>query len=133
MNMKKFAVTGVVVFVALWITEFVFHGMLMKDQYAATAQLWRPESEMGAYFPFMIIGQLVTAFLFTAIFIHGYKGKGAAEGVRYGILMGGFMAGFNLSMYAVAPWTPGLLLCWTVFGFVQSAFLGVICTFVYKA
>lgn len=133
MNMKKFSITVVAVLVVTMVTNFVIHQVLLKDMYAATASLWRPEAEMQGLMHYMLLGQLVTAIAFAWIFIHGYKGTGIMEGVRYGLLMGLFQAGGNMIMYVVAPYTCALVTAWTVAGFVQSVLVGVVASFTYKA
>lgn len=133
MNYKKLGITTIAVFAAYWITNFLIHGVLLKNQYQETAHLWRPESEMQQYRVPMILGQFLTALFFSMIFVHGYKGKGPIEGVRYGLLMGGVFTAGNLIMYAVAPWPLNLVVAWSVASIAQSVLLGVICTFTYKA
>lgn len=122
----------IAVFVVLWITDFVIHGKLLEPLYMATANLWRPEADMKALMPYMLVGQLIIAFFFTLIFTHGYNGTGWMEGVRYGALMTCMMAGHNLIMYSVTPWPMNLVLYWIALGFVQCTLMGVVAAVTYK-
>lgn len=130
--MKKCALATIAVFITIFITDFIFHGMIMKSMYEGTAHLWRPQADMQPFMPYMLSGQILIALFFTWIFSHGYKGKGAIEGVRYGLLMGGFQTGANLIMYAVTPYPFALTAAWIVFGFVQGMIAGVVAALVWK-
>lgn len=131
-NNKSQVITAVVVFVALFLTDYLIHGVLLNGQYMATASLWRPEAEMQAYFPWMLLGQFLSAFIFTRLFAHGYQGKGIKEGVCFGILVSLFLAGHNLIMYSVTPWPLSMVGAWIGLCLVQSALLGAITAKVYK-
>ena len=109
MNIKKFAVTVVAVFVTTLVSNFVIHQIILKSAYQATANLWRPETEMQAYMGSMFLGQFLVALFLAWIFVHGYKGKGWMEGIRFGFLVGGFEAGNNLIMCSVAPYPCSLI------------------------
>lgn len=123
--MKKCLLGTGVTFVLLFITDFIIHGKCLEDLYLATQSLWRSEADMESMMPTMMLGQLLMAVFFSWIFVHGYKGKGVLEGVRYGLLMGGFQAGGQLVMYAVAPYPLELTVSWIVAAFAQSVLLGV--------
>lgn len=129
MNYKKLACCFGAVFVAFFITDYLVHGVLLKSMYQATASLWRPEAEMGNYMAPMFSGKAILALFFAWIFLHGYKGKGLMEGVRFGLLMGGYCAGSNLIMYAVQPFTCALTCSWIIACFGQSVFAGIAATF----
>ena len=87
---KKFWTGFVVVFVAMEIMMFLIHGVILSSAYQATQSLWRPDmmSLMWIYHILAIIG----AFFLTFVFSKGYEGKGIAEGVRYGLYIGIWMA-----------------------------------------
>lgn len=124
--MKKCTLSVIVLFVFIFIADFVFHGILMRDSYMATAQLWRPEAEMQSYMGYMLAGQFLIALFLASVFVHGYKGTGIKEGVKFGLLMGGLEAGKNFIMYAVAPYPMSLSLCWIGIAFVESILAGII-------
>ena len=123
---KKVARVFIPVFVAVFATDFLIHGVLLKDMYMATAGLWRSESDMKHFMPFMMTGQLITAFFFSWIFMQGYKGKGWVEGVRYGLYLAGFLAGGHFMMYAVQPFPASLIWAWIVCDAAQGAVCGVV-------
>jgi hypothetical protein len=130
--MNKLIKTTIAVFVTIWVTDFLIHGLLLKSMYVASASLWRPETAMKTYCGYMLFGQIMIAAAFTWIFSHGYKGKGWKEGVRYGVAVGTMAGGTNLIMYAVQPYPFSIVAAWLVLGCVQSATAGVVATMVYK-
>lgn len=74
MNVKRFVVASLVIFVAYkFLTSFV--------NVIVFGGIW----EVGFTF-----GDLGWSFLFIFIFIKGYKGKGLPEGIRFGLLIGMF-------------------------------------------
>lgn len=58
MNTKRLLLSCVVAFVFMCAFDFVFHGILLKGTYAATANLWRSETEMMRHMGWLIAGQL---------------------------------------------------------------------------
>ncbi len=132
MNYKKFAVCVVAVLVTVFVSNYIIHQLIMKSAYTATAALWRPEAEMQQYMCHMLAGQFLVSLFMTWIFVHGYKGKGIMEGVRFGLFLGGLNAGNNLIMHAVAPYTCALTCSWILLGFAQAILVGVVASLVYK-
>jgi hypothetical protein len=115
MNVKRYILTSLAVFVCVYLLEFLFHGMLMANSYMEHADLLRSSQEQLAYMPFMALGFVILAFGFTLIFIHGYEGKGVAEGLRFGLYTGiAFSVSTNLINYAVFPRPKLWVVCWIV-------------------
>ena len=54
MNIGRLIITIVVVAVVSWLFDFLFHGIGLGAQYGATAESWRPDDEMMAWFPWQI-------------------------------------------------------------------------------
>lgn len=104
MNVKRYILTSLAVFVFVYLLEFLFHGLLMANSYLEHADLLRSSEEQMAYMPFMALGFLILAFGFTFIFVHGYEGKGMVEGLRFGLYTGiAFSVSTNLINYCVFP------------------------------
>jgi len=131
MNFKKLLICTLVVFIAIVATDFIIHGILLKNLYLETASLWRPESEMMAYHGHMFFGEFIIAFFFSLIFAQGYRSTGIMEGVRYGLLLGGIDMGQHFVMHAVAPYPVVLTLAWICFGFIQFVVVGIAASLVY--
>ena len=50
MNTKRLILAVVAVFIGVWATNFLIHGVWLKSDYAASMTLWRSEQEMGNHF-----------------------------------------------------------------------------------
>lgn len=132
LNCKRFGIAVIAVFVFIFIFEMVFHGMLLGETYKTTAQLWRPESEMEAYMPWMLGGQLLFSVMFCYIYTFAAKCTGMMEGVRYGLLIGLLMASTNIIFYSVQPLPLDLVVIWIVGGLLETALAGALMASIYK-
>lgn len=127
---KKFWIGFVLVFVVLSILEYLVNTVLMADDFAATAQLWRPMEEMKIWLFYVVY--LFVSFFFTLIFTKGYEGNGAAEGMRYGLYVGLLMAiPMAYGTYAAMPVPYGFALKWFLSGTIEYTLLGVLLALVY--
>ena len=132
MNLKSLTVTILAVFFWIFASDFLIHGIALKSQYQATASLWRSEAEMTNHMVWMILGQITIAKFIVLLFVHGYKGTGMGEGIRFGILIGFLFIGSYLIQYAVTPLTCSIVLGWAGFGLVQAIGAGIIAATVYR-
>lgn len=131
-NIKRFTISVLVMFVFIFITDFLIHGLILKNEYAATAAIWRTEAEMQGHMIYMLIGQLLIAKYFTFLFVKGYQGTGPMEGVRFGILISFLFIGTYFVQYAVSPLTCNILTGWSLGALAQGILGGVLLTLVYK-
>ena len=133
MNVKKWVIASVVVFIVSQILDFIIHGVLLTGSYEATSQLWRTEAEMNQMMWLMWLVALVWSFLFVVIFTKGYEGKGIGEGVRYGIIIGLFATiPMSFGSYSVMPMTFSLALGWFIYGMIEYIILGIVVALLYK-
>lgn len=131
MNVKRCLVTGVVVFVLAQVLDFLLHGVFLASTYEALKSVWRPDMQDKMWL--MPVTGLVFAFLFAYIFAKGYEGKGVAEGLRYGLVMGAFVGvPFALGTYAMIAIPASLALIWLAGSVVQMVVLGVVASLIYK-
>jgi hypothetical protein len=105
----RFWISGVVLFVVLFLSGFVVHGLILQADYAAQPQLMRTEADSQAHFGWMFVGNLLMGFGFTCIYRQGRDaGKPwPGQGLRFGLLLAvTFTAPMYLIYYVVQPW-PG--------------------------
>lgn len=129
-NCKRLALTILAVFVTIWATDFLIHGLWLAPRYVETASLWRPAGEMITWAIFL--GQFMAAAFFSIIFSYGYEGRGWMEGVRYGILMGLFASANTWISYAVSPMPLDITLSWVAASVGQGIVAGIVATLIYK-
>lgn len=133
MNVKRFILTSLAVFVFVYLLEFLFHGLLMADSYMAHSELLRTSQEQMVYMPFMALGFLILAFGFTYIFIQGYEGKGLVEGLRFGLYAGiAFCVSTHLINYAVFPHPRNWVASWIVGETLILMLAGALAALLYK-
>jgi hypothetical protein len=127
---KKLWLGFVAVFVLSFLLDILVNNFLMMKEYMETAQLWRPQAEMKT--GVILIVELCFAFFFTFIFSKGYEGKGAMEGLRYGLYVGLMMNVTGAYMtYATMPVPYMLALKWFLFGTVQYMIYGAVLGLIY--
>ena len=126
MNTKRLLLTALAVFVFIFAYEWVFHGILLKDTYGMTPNLWRPQTEMMQQFQWLVLGQIVIALVFTLLFAQGFSAGGVAAGIKLGILVGLLRLGLDLITYAVQPLPAKLIVFWFFGGLLEAVVTGVI-------
>lgn len=133
MNVKRFVLACVAVYVVYQILGFTIHQVFLAETYASLASVWRPEAEMMSKMWMQFITSLVWVVLFCYIFTRGYEGKGPVEGVRYGLLVG-LMIGipYAYESYMIYPITMRLAHTWAITGVVVSVVCGLVLALVYK-
>jgi hypothetical protein len=98
MNFQKIAVGAIAATIFLFLMDWIWYGMLMKDN--MNASTGRPEPD----FMWLVIGYLVFSFAFVAIYMNWAGGSSKVNsGLNFG-LWTGLMAGLGLSLiwYAVS-------------------------------
>jgi hypothetical protein len=133
MNTKRLVLALIVMFVAVFATNFLIHGVWLQSAYKETMNLWRSEPEMNARFVWMLLGQLLFASTFTVIWAAGFAEKQCAGcACSYGLLMALFFQAGTLINYVVMPLPPSLAVKWFVAGVAQGLVMGLLVYAVYK-
>jgi hypothetical protein len=82
----RFVVSAAVMIVMLFVLGWVFHGTLLRSDYARIPNLIRPMAEVRGNILYALLAQPLTAVAFTWIYLKGREDKPwAAQGLRYGI------------------------------------------------
>ncbi len=131
-NIIRFLVAVIVGFVFVFGFDFVFHALLLEDQYKETAHLWRPQETMEMFFPVAMASQLAYVTAMALVFTRNYEGKGIGEGFRFGILIGILMGVAQFGIYPYMPIPLTLALAWLAGTLVQCTVLGVIFSLLYR-
>ena len=133
MNVSRYVLASVVVFVYFFLAEYVFHGVILSGWYEEGIHLLRPEAEATRYFVWMLLGFLILSFGFGFIFLKGYEGKGLCEGFRFGLYVGiAFAASTSLINYAVFPFPGKWIVAWVIGYPVIMILAGMIFAAVYR-
>ena len=108
--MVRTIVAIVAVFVGWEAVDFVVHGVLLKETYAATAALWRPEAEMKM--GVMLLAVFLAALAFVGIYQRIARDKGLVKGLEYGLWFGFAAGSMAYGTYAVMPIPYNMALTW---------------------
>lgn len=129
MNIKAIFITLIMTFLFIFGYDFVFHGMVMKNLYSSTTELWRTEAEMPNYFGWILVGQALVALAITFLFAR--FGEGIKCGVGIGAFIGLALAGSSFISHAVQPIPLTIILAWSLNSLVEGALAGLVAGFVY--
>ena len=101
--MKRLLLTAVAVYVTGFVLAFLWHDILLADDYKAIASMLRPEAEMK-------MGYMIVGYAFWALGIAWLYGKGVetkpwlAQGLRFGLALACVWAvPWDLANYATLP------------------------------
>ena len=133
MNWKKFWIGLVVVYLVGQVLSILIHAVWLGETYSSLSSVWRPEADLVSKQWIMMVTAAVFSFFFCYVFVRGREGKGVAEGVRYGVVIGLFVGipqAYNF--YALLPIPYSLALKWFLSGIVSTMILGAIFAAIYK-
>ena len=134
MNYGRIAAAAVAATVFDFIYGFLVYGLLLASDFAQFPGVYRPADVGMAYLPVMFAFLLVAFLVTSMVFAKGYEGgTGVAEGVRFGALLGIFVAmAFNGVNYATLNIGRMHSLKMAIAGFVEWTLIGVVIGLVYK-
>ncbi|MEO6847822.1 MAG: hypothetical protein ABI443_09645 [Chthoniobacterales bacterium] len=133
MNPKRLILAIIAVFIVVFATNYVIHGIWLMADYHATSSLWRTTEEMTRKLPWMFASE----FLFSAVFVMLYA-KGFADkrcitcAIMYGVFMGFFLESKDIITYVVTPLPSALAIKWIAAGLGQTILMAIVVFFVYK-
>ena len=130
--MKRFIIAFIAAYIFLFVWGWLLNGVLLKDIYAETPNLWRSQSEMASLFHWIIIGQALIVFSFVMIYATGFAGGGVAAGIRLGLLLEIAGIGMRLGFYAVQPIPGKLILYGSIGGIIEMVIVGAMVGAIYK-
>jgi hypothetical protein len=131
--MKRFIIAFLAAYIFLFVWGWLVNGILLKDVYAETPNLWRPESEMMSLLHWIILGQALVVFSFVMIYATGFAGGGVIAGIRLGLLLEIAAIGMRLAIYAVQPFPGKLIFYGSASGLIEMIIVGAIVGAIYKA
>src|SRR5438105_10218745 len=130
--MKRFILAFIAAFIFLFLWRWLLNGVLLKDVYAKTPNLWRTQSEMLGFFHWILIGQALIVFAFVMIYASGFSGGGVIAGIRLGILLEIAAIGMRMGVYTVQPFPGKLIVYGSVGGLIEMIIVGAIVGAIYK-
>jgi len=131
MNVKKYVLAVLAVFVVFELLDFLIHGVILASSYESLQSIWR--HNMMDYMWVMYVTAFIWSVFFVYIFTKGYQNRGWLEGLRYGLLIGILMLVVGMfNQWAVYPLPIGLVVQWFIFGLIQIMICGVVAALIYR-
>jgi hypothetical protein len=119
------------VFVAYEVVNNIIHMLILSGVYETMMDVWRTDMMQKLWI--MYVTALIFSFLFVYIFSKGYEGKGIAEGIRYGLIIGLLMNIVGMfNQYAAYPISLSLTVQWFIYGVIQIIICGIVTAALYK-
>src|SRR4030095_534286 len=129
---KRFILAFIAAYLFLFFWGWLLNGVVLKDVYAETPNLWRSQSEMMSLFHWIIIGQALVVFAFVMIYASGFAGGGVSAGIKLGVLLEIAAIGMRLGFYSVQPIPGKLILYGSIGGLVEMIIVGAMVGAIYK-
>ena len=99
MNTTRLALAALAATIVDGMYGFVVYGNLLSREFVMFPGVFRSAENGTAALPLMFCGILVGMFAVTYIYAKGYEGgSGVQEGLRFGLLMGIFNAGYVIGV-----------------------------------
>lgn len=131
MNIKRFLLSVLSVFITYEALSFVIHSLFLSDAYTELAPVWR--QDMMQYMWLMYLGDLLFVVFSVLIYTRWVKTPGIKSGLLFGFLTGLMMnTSGMINQFVVYPITSGLLYMWIFFGLIQFIVCGLIVGLIYK-
>jgi len=111
---------------------WLLNGVLLKDIYVQTPNLWRSQDEMMSLFHWIIIGQALIVFAFVMIYASGFAAGGVIAGIPLGRPAGNRGDRHAHGFYAVQPIPGNLLFYGSLSGAIEMIIVGAIVGGIYK-
>jgi len=120
--LKRILLATVAVFVAWEVLDFVIHGLILRDAYAASPELWRPMADMKM--GLMYIVGAIAAFCFAGVYGWLVRPKSLNAALKFGLLSGiGAGVSMGYGSYCVMPIPYAMAFTWFA-GTVVQALVG---------
>jgi len=133
MNTKPFIIGTLVACLTFAALHGLLHGVVLSDLYEITKGVWRSENARNGMLPILIPYYLVICLGFVYLFARGYRGKGWAEGVRYGLVFGFVMAtAGSIEKFLLLDIPARLALGWFMGTLFQYMIMGIMTAVIYR-
>ena len=132
---KKFFIAWIVIFIVWMAGSFVVHGVLLHDDYAKSAGLFRTEADSQAFFPWMILAHVMLSGALVWIFSRGVESlPWVPQGLRFGVAIALLtVIPTYIIYYAVQPMPGTTVVKQIVFDGIVTLILGAVVAFMYRS
>lgn len=133
MHNKTFWLGFLAIYIVYQILSYLTHNVLLAEHYALLSDVFRPPWELEEMSSLLYVSSAIYLYLFCQIFTLVYRGKGVAEGMRFGLLLGLFLlVPFAIDSYVIYPITPAIAALWFITGVIGFVISGAIFAAIYR-
>jgi hypothetical protein len=134
MNYARLALAAVAATIFDAVYGFVVYGMLLAPEFGRYPGVYRSNEAGAAFLPLMFAGLFIAIVAVVIIYAKGYEGgSGAAEGGRFGFLLGVFVVfAFVAVNYAVLNVGRKIAVMTAAAGFVEWLAIGLVIGLIYR-
>jgi hypothetical protein len=133
MNSTRLILSIIAVFIGIFATDFLIHGVWLAGDYKGSAATFRTDDEMGKHFGWILLYQFVCASILSVLWAKTFANRASVQSAAiYGSLMGAFFQSSSFVSHAVFPLPSHIMTKWIVAGIVQMTLMGILLFFVYK-
>ncbi len=132
MNFGRLAAAALVAWFAYLGVSYAVNLFVLGELYAQHSHVFRAQGDMNLVLGFG--GALLGFFAFAYAFAKGHEGgSGFQEGLRYGVIVGIVLVGFEVIWnYVALPISGRLAVAWVVDTLLEMALYGVIVGLIYR-
>jgi hypothetical protein len=135
MKWKKFLLSLLIVWGVFEVTSYLVHMVFLRSEYLSESlkTVLRPSGQLGSNMWLIWLADLVWCIFLILIYLKGFRRKGIADGLKYGVYIGIFCGFVNsFKVYALSPF-PYIVIFYQFFFFmIQSVILGLILWYLYR-
>ena len=134
MNYARLALAAVAATIFDAVYGFLVYGMLLAPEFGRYPGVYRSNEAGMAFLPLMFAGLFIAIVAVAVIYAKGYEGgSGAAEGARFGFLLGVFVVfAFVAVNYAVLEVGRKIAVMTAAAAFVEWLAIGLVIGLVYR-
>ena len=132
MNTQKYVIASLGAAVFLFLYGWLAYGFLLTDYMSANSPpgMFLPEGQENVLA--IALGCLIQGFALGLIYVNGHEGKGAMEGVRFGIYFGLFFLGMHVLSTGVMPVSLATAFTYAATDMLMYVGAGVVLALLYK-
>jgi hypothetical protein len=132
MNVKRYFLAAISLFIFIFAYETFVHGKLMLNIYSETPNIWRSPEQMAAYVPFNILIMATLSLWITFIFTQLFKKGGWKNGLEFGLYFGVLSGIQAVGSYYFLPISATLATCWFIAYVIESLIGGILVGAIYS-
>jgi hypothetical protein len=130
MNVGKFILNVVIAFVAYFVLYMGTMSVLLGDVYAVNANLMRAEDD--PLMMYAMLGHLFQTIVVVALFNMAVGSGDVGKGVRFGVLIGAYLAATDMTTYFSLNMNTGPVVYSLVIHIVVGAIIGALLAFLWS-